>query len=235
MRKKRSSLEDELLSLKEVKFYHNQSNKEEIQDIINVFGSIEKREIIGGSDYMPAWAEWAVWRVFLSIDTLANPVSESRNFEIDTELNPIHHARGGVSDLLFRYENQIIIPAEITLSSSERQFNMEGEPVKYHIKSVIEKNTQARVIGVFTAPEIHVATAHEFLNADFFSEKLGRPIELDIVPLSFVQLLSLLPGKNNGCNDATSLIQLLEHVIESKKRVSNGPAWLEQIKNLVPI
>lgn len=229
LKRRREDLETELISQKEIQFYRQQNDASQVEDIKSLFESIIARETIGGSDYRPAWAEWGVWRVFLSINTIANPVSSTRGFKINSELYPVHHAKGGASDLLFEYEDGTIIPAEITLSSNERQFNMEGEAVKFHVKSVLEANQSKDVIGVFTAPDVHVATAHEFFNAEFYSQKMNGVVKLNIVPLSFDQLQSLLPGQKNACNNGSELLSKLRNLIQLKQSSDDGAVWLHQI------
>lgn len=229
LKRKRENLENELTTLKEVQFYRDQHTPEQVNDIKSLFESIENKEIIGGSDYLPAWAEWAVWRVFLSINTITNPISDTRGFKINSDLYPIHHAKGGAADLQFEYEDGTIIPAEITLSSNERQFNMEGEAVKFHVKSVLEANQSKEIVGVFTAPNVHVATAHEFFNAEFYSQKMNGVVRLNIVPLSFEQLLSLLPGQRNACNNGNELLSKLRNLIKLKENADDGSVWLQQI------
>lgn len=229
LKRKREDLEQELVAKKEIQFYHAQSSEEQVEDIKNLFESIEGRETIGGSDYRPAWAEWGVWRIFLSINTIISPVSQTRGFRINSELFPIHHAKGGAADLCFEYDESVIVPAEITLSTNERQFNMEGEAVKFHVKSIVEANQSHSVIGVFTAPVVHVATAHEFYNAEFYSQKMGGVVKLDIIPLTFAQLQSFLPGQKNACANSRELLARLRELIELKDGAGDGAVWLQRI------
>lgn len=235
LKRRREDLESELISQKEIQFYRQQNETSQVEDIKSLFESIIARETIGGSDYRPAWAEWGVWRVFLSINTIANPVSSTRGFKINSELYPVHHAKGGATDLMFEYDDGTIVPAEITLSSNERQFNMEGEAVKFHIKSVLEANQSKEVIGVFTAPDVHIATAHEFFNAEFYSQKMNGVVKLNIVPLSFDQLQSLLPGQKNACNNGNELLSKLRTLIKLKESADDGAKWLDRINETIPV
>lgn len=235
LKRRREDLEEELTDLKEMQFYRSQHDSDQVEDIMGLFESIKNRETIGGSDYLPAWAEWNVWRVFLSINTITNPISDTRGFKINSELFPIHHAKGGQSDLRFEYEDGTIIPAEITLSSNERQFNMEGEPVKFHVKNIIEKNQTSEVIGLFTAPDVHVSTAHEFFGADFYSSKIGGVVKMNIVPLTFAQLQSLLPGQKNACENGDELLAKLRSLISLKQSSVDGSVWLEQINSALAV
>lgn len=235
LKRRREDLELELTALKELQFYHIQQEAEQVEDIKSLFESITNRETIGGSDYLPAWAEWGVWRAFLSINTIANPVNETRGFKINSELLPIHHAKGGASDLLFRYSDGTVVPTEVTLSSNERQFNMEGEAVKFHVKSIVELNQGSNVIGVFTAPDVHVATAHEFFGAEFYSQKLGRVMKLNIVPLTFRQLQSLLPGQKNACENGDQLLTTLKNLISLKDSSTDGAVWQAKINDTLAV
>jgi len=235
LKRRREDLEKELTALKEIQFYRAQHNPDQVEDIKSLFESIMARETIGGSDYRPAWAEWGVWRVFLSINTIATPVSETRGFKINSELFPIHHAKGGAADLCFKYDDGTLVPAEITLSTNERQFNMEGEAVKFHVKSIVEMNQSNEVIGVFTAPDVHVATAHEFFGAEFYSQKLGGVVKLNIVPLTFDQLQSLLPEQGNGCNSGAELVEKLRNLVKLKDTSQDGAVWLQQIDQTLAI
>lgn len=233
LKKRREALEEELTSLKEIQFYRIQHASDQVEDIKGLFESIEKRETIGGSDYRPAWAEWAVWRAFLSINTIVNPINETRGFKINSELFPIHHAKSGAADLCFEYEGEILVPVEITLSSNERQFNMEGEAVKFHVKSIIESHQTSEVIGIFTAPDIHVSTAHEFYGAEFYSQILGKPIALNIIPLTFAQLQTLLPGGKNSCSSSDDLLQKIGEIVDLKSGAGDGAVWLSRISDML--
>lgn len=235
LKRRREDLEMELISQKEIQFYRQQNETSQVEDIKSLFESIMARETIGGSDYRPAWAEWGVWRVFLSINTITNPVSSTRGFKINSELYPVHHAKGGAADLLFEYEDGTIVPAEITLSTNERQYNMEGEPVQFHVKSIIENNQSREVIGIFTAPDVHVSTAHVFYRADFYSQKLEKAVDMNIIPLTFAQLQSLLPGESNGCDDGKQLLSKLRSLIALKNGAGDGAVWLNRIREEIPV
>jgi hypothetical protein len=236
LKKQRQGLEEQLIVLKELKFYRTQGEQGQVEDIINLFESIRAREIIGGSDYMPAWAEWGVWRVFLSINTIQNPISATRGFKINSELYPIHHAKGGAQDLLFEYENDSLIPVEITLNTGERQYAAEREPVRTHVYKLMEEYPSASVTGIFVAPSIQPRTAHDFLTAHTagdYSARLGRALHLNIIPLTIEQLCMLLPGKKHGCSSYPELRKVLDSLIELRPAAGEGDGndWLNNIAN----
>ena len=234
LKRRREDLEQELITQKEMQFYREQGQSDQVSDILSLFESIKAREIIGGSDYMPAWAEWGVWRVFLSINTIANPISETRGFKINSELYPIHHAKGGAADLRFEYEDNTIIPAEVTLNTGERQYAAEREPVRNHVLKLIEINPSVSVIGVFVAPVIQPRTAHDFFSvhqSGDYSQALNRVVPIDIVPLTIEQLCRFLPGQSQGCNDYSELRAKLDEILLLREHCHNGNEWLSSIEH----
>ncbi|KXK10195.1 MAG: hypothetical protein UZ22_OP11002000927 [Microgenomates bacterium OLB23] len=82
---------------------------------------------------------------------------------------------------------------------------------------------------MFTAPIVHVATAHEFFNAEFYSQKMNGVVKLNIVPLSFEQLQSLLPGQRNACNNGSELLNKLRSLVKLKENSQDGSVWLQEI------
>jgi len=232
LKRRRQDLEAELIKQKEVQFYKQQGNSDQVTDIINLFESIKNKEIIGGSDYLPAWAEWGVWRVFLSINTITNPISDTRGFKINTELYPIHHAKGGAEDLRFEYSDNTLIPAEITLNTGERQYAAEREPVRNHVLKLIENRPDVNVVGVFVAPVIQPRTAHDFFSvytSGDYSQRLGRAVSLDILPLTIEQLCQFLPGQSRGCCNYGELRGRINELLAYREHCSDGSQWLTSI------
>lgn len=232
LRKQRQVLEKEIKTRKEIEFYKSQRNADQISAIKDLFESIDNKEIIGGSDYYPAIIEWAVWRVFLSIDTISIPIDKTRNFEIDSDLHPIHHAKSGVADMVFEYPESFILPTEVTLNLSDRQYSAEREPVQTHVLRITEANPDKEVIGVFIAPEINPRTAFEFFKdrSGVYSQKLKRSLSLSIVPLSVTQLISFLPGEINACSNSSDLHQKLNSLLTLAHNCADGVEWLTTIQ-----
>lgn len=229
LKETKSILENEITKKKEIIFYRSQSSKEQIVEIKNTFESISNREIIGGSDYYPAWAEWGVWRVFLAINTIANPIHTTRNFQIDSELNPIHHAKAGVADMVFQYSDGFILPVEVTLNTNDRQYSAEREPVQTHVLRFCESEPDKKVLGVFVAPTIDLRTAVTFFDITEYDRVNKKVTKLNIVPLTIPQLMSLLPGEKNSCSNSTELISRLKNLLDLKNGCSSGIEWLNGI------
>lgn len=236
LRKQRKDLEMEILARKEIEFYKTQHNTDQINAIKDLFESIANKEIIAGSDYLPAWIEWAVWRVFLAINTIANSISDTRNFDIDTDLYPIHHAKSNVADMVFKYPQEFIMPTEVTLNTRENQYNAEREPVQRHVRRIAE-STDKEVIGVFIAPTIDESTAFEFFKdrSGVYSKELRRAIPISIIPLTVKQLISFLPGELNACNNSNDLHIKLKSLLSLAERCSDGVEWLTTIRQALAI
>ena len=87
-------LRKELRRLRELQFYRNQRNKRSLVEIENLLEDIRENNLVGGQVYAPAFFEWAIWRLFLAINHIEGLVSETRGFQIDEDMQPIHHAKG---------------------------------------------------------------------------------------------------------------------------------------------
>lgn len=220
-------LEAENAEYKEALFYREQSTPEAIENIRRYFDGIRRRDLLGGETYLPAFLEWTAWRVFLAIDRLSGPVSETRNFRIDEELNPLHHARGGVADMIFTYDDFILV-VEATLNTSERQWSTEAEPVPRHVADVVEVHEEPMpVYGLFVAPSIDPNTAHTFLRQELMVRDQYQPIH--IVPITLDQLEALLVSFAARRFGPEELKVLIEELLRLKEDSRNGLDWFAKI------
>jgi hypothetical protein len=220
-------LEAENAEYKEVLFYRAQSSPEAIEDIRQYFGGIQRRDLLGGETYLPAFLEWTIWRVFLAINRLSGPVNKTRNFRIDDELNPLHHARSGVADMIFTYDGFVLV-VEATLNTSARQWDTEAEPVPRHVADVVGVQEEPTpVYGLFVAPSIDPNTAHTFLRQELMVRGRYQPIQ--IVPITVGQLESLLVAFANRRFGPEELKALIEELVELKAESKDGLEWLMKV------
>lgn len=227
LKTRQKELEKQYIRVKEELFYYNQPY--EIDDIFEHFDQIFGGNILGGDFYRPAYLEWNTWRVFLAIDTLAKHVSESRNFKIDDEIRPVHHAKSGVADMIFEYEDFINV-IEVTLHTGERQWVAEGEPVPRHVASVV-KNSDKPVYSIFLAPQIHSNTSQTFFNGQYWID--DDLVNLNIIPMTYDQLKLILETFRDYRFHVSKLKQLLEVCIEAKKEAQHGPDWFKKVSILI--
>ena len=211
LKQQTKAVESNLLHLKEIEFYYSQSKEEQINDILNFYNLILGKEILGGEAYYPAYLEWNTWRVFLAIDTLANKPYEARGFRLDDELQPIHNAPGNRADMVFDYDDYVIV-IEVTLSTKANQWSSEIEPVPRHVAKVQASNKNKEVFGIFIAPEIDTNTVLSFFNSRKYSID-NSIIELTIIPLTIDQiklLLTVFRDKRFTVKDMNRLLKIMQ-------------------------
>lgn len=230
LKKISQELERKLIEQKEYLFYKDQSLDEQIDDIVDYFEMIKSRTLLGGDAYFPAYYEWAIWRVFLAINTLVGSISETRNFQIDEELKPIHHAKGGVPDMVFRYEDFAIV-CEATLHQSVSQWAAEYTSVPKHVGEMAA-TTHKPVFGVFVAPKIEPNMAQQLYKADWHVN--GKFINLDIIPISTDQICSILMVFKKKKFSVHDLKAALMRLLQLKKEVADGKEWYDKITKVLP-
>lgn len=211
LKQQTKAVESNLLHLKEIEFYYSQSKEDQINDILSFYNLILGKEILGGEAYYPAYLEWNTWRVFLAIDTLANKPYEARGFRLDEELQPIHNAPGNRADMVFDYEDYMVV-TEVTLSTRANQWSSEAEPVPRHIAKIQASNKDKEVFGVFIAPEIDPNTVLTFFNSRRYSIE-NSIIELTIIPLTIDQIkiiLSIFKDKRFTVKDMHRLLKTIQ-------------------------
>lgn len=188
----RLSLEDELFKAYERQYAVQQ--KEQWQDIARYLrGLINPRAntaIIPNGE-APAYLEWAVWRAFLAIDSLKNEPWEARRFRIDEDFHPISTAPGGGPDIIFEFDDFVLI-VEVTLSASSRQEATEGEPVRRHVAEYVDRYEALgkRVYGLFLANSIDTNTAETFRIGCWFRSD-DTKMAVQIVPLTVTQFVGV--------------------------------------------
>jgi len=220
LKKLEGAIKQDMVELKEQLFYLNQPNQ--TSDIIEYFEKISDRSLLGGDAYLPAYYEWTIWRAFLAIDSIENPIPLTRGFKIDEELFPIHHAAAGNADMVFVYKDFVLV-VEATLNRGANQWAAEAEPVPRHVAKVVEKYQSLPVYGFFVAPAIDPNTAQTFFHQTYWvGDKLH---ELEILPVSTEQLVGLISKFAQRPFSVEELRGLLEEMIGLKKGAEHGMQW----------
>jgi len=187
---------------------------------------------LGGEAYYPAYLEWNTWRAFLAIDTLTNKPYEARNFKIDDELQPINHAAGNQPDMVFEYENFVLV-TEVTLSIRANQWSSESEPVPRHVAKIQSKfKGQKEVFGLFIAPTIDTNSILTFFNNRQYSID-DEIIEITIVPLDIDQIKSLLNIFKQKRFSTQDMKRLFETIKSEMPTSSNAIDWSKKIPILM--
>ncbi len=232
----RHELEARLLQFDEKKYADSQA--EQIDEILAWFKAIPSRGSAKTSDGQtvsipkgegPAYLEWIVWRAFLAINSLQNAPWDARRFQIDQDFLPVHCAPGGGPDMVFEFDNAVIV-VEVTLTSSSRQEAAEGEPVRRHVAQYI-KNSEKPVYGLFIAVQIDSNTAHTFRSGDWYLSD-DKKLSLDIVPLTLSDFGTFLASSKGRLCEMPALLQQL--LIKCRAKANqDAPQWKTSITSIV--
>jgi AlwI restriction endonuclease len=225
-------LRDKLRDVREIQFYRNQCSATSLDEIKDLLEDINTgaKAFFGGSDYAPAFLEWAIWRLFLAIDEIVGPISRTRGFRIDEDINPVHHAKGGEADLTFTYDNFKLV-CEMTLTSGSRQFVAEGEPVTRHIFKAIETSDGKPVYGLFITKKLDPNTIDAFHKARYWKNYTSF-VSTPVVALEIEQVLKLIERIKMQGVDATNFRELLDHILQLQDIHPYGPAWYKGYSKL---
>lgn len=232
----RHELEHQILQLSERLYAEKQSGElEEIAAWIEAIisnGRARTNEgefVIVPKGESPAYLEWVIWRSFLAINSLKNEPWECRRFSVDQDFMPINCAPGGGPDMIFEFDNAIII-VEVTLTSSSRQEAAEGEPVRRHVAKYVE-DSQKTVYGLFLAISIDSNTAHTFRSGDWYLND-DQKVALDIVPMTLQDFSKFIMS---GRRDLQSMPNRLESLLIKCRAKANqeAPRWKQTISELV--
>lgn len=184
----------------------------------------------------PAYFEWALWRAFLAMNSLANKPYEARRFKIDQDFLPISCAPGGGPDLIFEFDDFVVV-VEVTLTESSRQEAAEGEPVRRHVANIAQDHsaraTGKTVYGLFLANRIDSNTAETFRIGVWYLPDDSRT-QLDIVPVrleAFREFFDTVFA--NGLAGPATLRQSLDDSIMLRDADGGAPAWKAQVDHII--
>ena len=223
-------LRDKLKQIREIQFYYAQRSTAALDEIEQLLEDIQDNTLIGKQLYAPAFFEWAIWRLFLAINSLVGPISSTRGFKVDEDINPVHHAQGGAADLTFTYETFKLV-CEMTLATGSRQFAMEGEPVTRHVFKVMQQGDQKPVYGLFVANKLDPNTIDAFHKARYWKD-FKTSIPTPIVALETKHVIALLQRMRTHQITAVDIQQLITMLLDIQVWHENGPSWYEAYTKL---
>lgn len=209
---------------------------ESVGEILEFLDLVQKRQVPAdspfGSSERPAYLEWVVWRAFLALDHILNPVSESRRFPIDQQLLPTGTAPGGGPDMLFEFDDFVLL-VEVTLTTSFRQEATEGHSVREHTFREMLKRNGKPVYCMFLAPELHQQTIETFRNPLYWHQEHAIDgLPLSIVPLTLGQFRRLFLGVMKGAERTPAPIkELLVRCRASAAAVDSPMHWEDAMES----
>ena len=199
-------------------------NYKEFEDVLDVFYKIQKREVPDP----PLYLEWNVWRAMTMINYA---IKVNGNFTIDTDGVPLNTATGNKADIEIEYDTFKMI-VEVTLSSGNTQFNMEGESVARHF-GMMQKSSIKPVFCFFIAPKISDGALGHFFNLNRFNTKVYGG-KTRIIPLNIIDFVEFLrTAKNKNFSNSQSLHSYLEMIVLKNQVAEDEVIWFNTIKKSV--
>ena len=184
----------------------------------------------------PAYFEWATWRAFLAMNEIVNKPYESRRFKIDQDFLPIGTAPGGGPDLIFEFDDFVLV-VEVTLTESSRQEAAEGESVRRHVADIAMdhsiRGTGKEIYGLFLANKIDSNTAETFRIGVWYFNDDSRT-QLDIVPVTVTTFREFFDAVfASHTQGHIALRRTLNDAIAKREVPGGAPAWRAEVDNLI--
>lgn len=223
----RFTLIEQLALIREEQFANNQTQVGALEETLSYLDAlIDPRR---NPDLIifdrPTYLEWSVWRGFLAIDNIVNPISSTRRFPLDDNLLPRHTAPGGGSDMVFEFEH-FILAVEVTLTGSTRQLVAEGEPVRRHIADLKIDYPDKEVYGLFIAPSVENNTAETFRIGVWYRDE--QVDYVNIVPITLVRFRQIIDILRNRRFSPDDFQRLLDRCLIYRN--VKAPEWKRQIE-----
>ncbi|XJZ27284.1 AlwI family type II restriction endonuclease [Bacillota bacterium Lsc_1132] len=218
----------------EEKFAIDQNEENQVREIIAYLKKLDKQPIDDEFDIeiddAPSYLEWAVWRAFLAINNLVNKPHEARRFKVDQDFFPISCASGGGADMIFEFEDFVLV-VEVTLTSSSRQEAAEGEPVRRHVakEKLKYQESDKPVYGLFLARSIDNNTAETFRIGVWY--RGDEPDFINIVPLTLSQFIAVMEKFLSQPFENRDFRKLLDSCLIPRN--AHAPAWKKEIEKQV--
>jgi len=196
----------------------------ELSDILEVFEQIKKKEVPDA----PLFLEWNVWRAWVMLN-YAKRVDG--NFVMDIDGMPLNYAPGNQPDIESEFEEFGII-TEVTMSSGNTQYNMEGESVPRHFGKAKE-TLGKEMYCLFIAPKISEGTLAHYFNLNRMNTKLYGG-KTKIIPLSIGQFIDFVRvGIENKFHNPKLLKDWFENQWIENQNCDDEVVWYEQIQNSI--
>ncbi|HBB76734.1 MAG: hypothetical protein A2186_01055 [Candidatus Levybacteria bacterium RIFOXYA1_FULL_41_10] len=197
---------------------------EKYDEILETYLDIEEDRTIEPSLIM----EWNTWRAFVMLDD----GDIKANLRFDDLGMPLDTAPGNRPDILCNYED-FGLTVEVTLSSGQRQYEMEGESVARHLgrqKSQAKKDT----FCIFVAEFLNSATLAHFyaLNRIPVSYYGGKA---KIIPFSLSDFKLFLKQAyvSHTKPSSNTIKNFLTRISDSAESVEDENEWYANISSLV--
>lgn len=199
-------------------------NYKEFDDIIDVFKQISKREVPDP----PLYLEWNVWRALVMIN-YAKTING--NFSIDLDGVPLNTARGNMPDIEAEYDEFKMI-VEVTMSTGNKQYEMEGEPVARHFGDLQLKSDKP-VYCLFVASKISEGALAHFFNLNRMNTKRYGG-KTRIIPISQERFIDFIKvAKDKKFDDSKKMKSYFDSLIQQNFTAEDEVVWFQGVEQSV--
>lgn len=195
---------------------------EHFDDIVEMYQDIKSKKVFD----QPLMLEWNTWRAF----TMLNDGNIVGNFKVDIEGMPLSTAGGNLPDIQCEYAEFNLI-VEVTMSTGQKQYEMEGEPVARHLGDIKFKSPEKDAYCLFIAPKPSEATIAHFYSLNQINVKRygGKS---KIVPMSIDMFVDMLKCamENKYKLSSLSIRSYLDNLFKAIDDVEDEEEWYKLIK-----
>lgn len=180
------------------------------------------------ADLKPSYLEWLLWRAVLALARggVRDPAA-ARGFKIDEDILPIGFAPAGGADLVFEF-NDFVIVLEATLMAGSRQEAAEGEPVRRHVAKALADHRKP-VYAVFVAGTLDVNTVETFRLGHWYDAN-EQLLSLNILPVAVEQFAQWFETvANQQSPDPADVVSLVENLRAVEERNDGAVSWRDRL------
>lgn len=220
----RDNLVDKKIQKELTEQIKNLQTYEHFSDIYQTFEEIENNCALDPSLVF----EWNTWRAFEMLDD----GKIQGNLRFDEQGMPLSHAPGNMPDIECFYTDFDLI-IEVTLSTGQKQYEMEGEPVARHLGNH-RKATGKNSYCIFLAKSLNAATLAHF----FYLHKVpigyyGGKSSIIPMELSLFKEFIARAKESSKKPNSKNLCDFLNNTAELAQRAISETEWYEFIKQAV--
>lgn len=184
-------------------------------------------QILDNSLYdTPLMLEWNTWRAM----TMLDGGNIKANLKFDDFGNPMSTAQGNMADIICDY-GDFGLTVEVTMQSSQRQYETEGEPVTRHLAK-LKKEIKKPAYCLFIAPNINDACIAHFyalhkMNISYY----GGTSTIVPLPLNIFQKMVDDSYKASYIPEPKHVKRFFDRSNEIANECDNEKVWYEKITN----
>ena len=209
--RKMQAISSQIVEIKDYRLY---------DDIQNIYNQIIDNDLYDA----PLMLEWNTWRAMTMMD--GGNIHANLNF--DDYGKPLSAAAGNMADIVCDY-GDFYVCVEVTMSSGQRQYEMEGEPVTRHLGK-LKSQTGKPCYCLFVAPTINEACISHFYALHHINLAIyGGKSTIVPLPLNVFRKMIEDSYRVDYTPDAQQVQSFFKYSETIAKKVADERMWYEQM------